>query len=512
MDSEGRPDITALQYVKGLGSGSYGHVWEASWLSGGKHVAVKFPKISNSDPSWKRKFIRECKMIKNLHHDNIVDVHRVSSYDVPLPYIIMEMADHGSLLSVAKKLRDSKNLTGGRKRCGMCVGVADGMQYLAEKHIVHRDLAARNVLVMRGEICKITDFGLTRRMMELSESVQPTAKYFSVQPGQNYVTSQDNPDGPFPLFWSAPETYHAKCTTKGDVWSFGVVLWEVMSFGLTPFLSDSALWRVAANTERMKEFFLSSPDNRLPKPDDCLDEIYDLMQLTWKIQPSERPTFRQLKEKLREVYNTQLIVSPSSHSAVAVQIPPASAVAVQAPPVSAVAAQIPPVSAVAAQIPPVSAVAAQTPPVSAVTAQTPPLSAVAVQTPTVSAVTVQTPPTMPGDVQTQRSKAAVAQAARSKVAEAKTERSKTGAVRTARSKAMAGKATRSKTAVAQPARSKVVVAHGAYSKVVVAQTSRSKLVTVKTARSKVVTVQTTRSKNLRVQATLPAASKRRRTK
>ncbi|XP_065186282.1 ephrin type-A receptor 4a-like [Sycon ciliatum] len=505
MDNNGRPDIKDVLYVKLLGSGAFGHVWEASWLSGGKHVAVKFPGINahkNATWKWKTDFIRECKMIQSLHHDNIVHVHRVSSDNAPMPYIIMEMADHGSLLSVVTDLRGNDKLTGGRKRCGMCVGVANGMQYLAEKHIVHRDLAARNVLVMRGEICKITDFGLTRRMMELSESVQPSAKYFSGETGQDYFSTQENPDGPFPLFWSAPETYHAKGTTEGDVWSFGVVLWEVMSFGLTPFLSDSALWRVAANTERMKEFFLSSPDNRLPKPDDCLDEIYDLMQLTWKIQPSERPTFRQLKEKLREVYNTQLIVSPSSHSAVAVQIPPASAVAVQAPPVSAVAAQIPPVSAVAAQ----------TPPVSAVTAQTPPLSAVAVQTPTVSAVTVQTPPTMPGDVQTQRSKAAVAQAARSKVAEAKTERSKTGAVRTARSKAMAGKATRSKTAVAQPARSKVVVAHGAYSKVVVAQTSRSKLVTVKTARSKVVTVQTTRSKNLRVQATLPAASKRRRTK
>ena len=145
------------------------------------------------------------------------------------------------------------------------------MQYLESKDLVHRDLAARNILVNDSNTAKVSDFGL--------------AKY------GDYTAE----GGKFPIKWTAPEALRDnKFTNKSDMWSFGILLWEVYSFGRVPYpripLSD-----VVMHVER---------GYRMEAPDGCPQEIYSIMMLAWEIDPKQRPTFKQVLEKLNNLRAT----------------------------------------------------------------------------------------------------------------------------------------------------------------------------------------------------------------
>ncbi|KAF2361845.1 Serine-threonine/tyrosine-protein kinase catalytic domain [Trinorchestia longiramus] len=142
-----------------------------------------------------------------------------------------------------------------------------GMQYLEQKRFVHRDLACRNLLLSSPTLVKITDFGLSRATGQ----------------GKDYYTAQQG--GKWPLKWYAPESInYGRFTHSSDVWSYGVTLWEMYTYGDQPY----------GNLPGFEVVKLLERDERLPQPQECSNAVYRLMLRCWHHNPNQRPTFEQL--------------------------------------------------------------------------------------------------------------------------------------------------------------------------------------------------------------------------
>ncbi|XP_004365097.2 tyrosine-protein kinase Src42A [Capsaspora owczarzaki ATCC 30864] len=150
--------------------------------------------------------------------------------------------------------------------------IALGMEYLGTLNFVHRDLAARNCLVGQGMVVKVADFGLSREL-------EDEEKYYRMQTNRE-----------LPLKWMAPETMTGpKFSSMSDVWSFGVTVWECCSYGAVPYgkvNGAEALAHVAAG-------------GRLPMPENCMPELYNVMMTCWNVIPEFRPSFSQLVKALK---------------------------------------------------------------------------------------------------------------------------------------------------------------------------------------------------------------------
>ena len=300
-----------VRYVRQIGQGNFGVVFMGrmvahDYFSSNKDdetmVAVKTLKDECQEAL--EDFAREARIMLQLDHPNIIKLYGVSTDDSPF-YLVFEYMDLGDLSkflrdhasSRQRRLMDPSGYRRSRTEstlsddppslshhqlADMCKQIAAGMEYLADRCHVHRDLACRNCLVKSctnadetcsGVIVKIGDFGMSHDLYQKN--------YYRVE-GQAVL----------PIRWMSPEAViFGKFSTAGDVWSFGVTMWEIFSFAMQPYFGFS--------NEEVTKYIRTG--RHLERPNDCPEKIYAIMQQCWALEPDERPTFCDLQDQINEV-------------------------------------------------------------------------------------------------------------------------------------------------------------------------------------------------------------------
>ncbi|XP_039210180.1 fibroblast growth factor receptor 1 isoform X1 [Crotalus tigris] len=293
LPEDPRWELTRDRLILGkpLGEGCFGQVVLAEAIGLDKDKPNRVTKVAvkmlKSDATEKdlSDLISEMEMMKMIgKHKNIINLLGACTQDGPL-YVIVEYASKGNLREYLQARRPP-----GMEYCynpthvpeeqlsfkdlvSCAYQVARGMEYLASKKCIHRDLAARNVLVTEDIVMKIADFGLARDIHHI-----------------DYYKKTTN--GRLPVKWMAPEALFDRIYThQSDVWSFGVLLWEIFTLGGSPY--------PGVPVEEL--FKLLKEGHRMDKPSNCTNELYMMMRDCWHAVPSQRPTFKQLVEDLDRI-------------------------------------------------------------------------------------------------------------------------------------------------------------------------------------------------------------------
>ena len=258
-------DRKSIHLVKKLGAGRFGEVWMGIW-NNTTEVAVKALEPGTMNAS---EFLEEAALMKKFRHQNLVQLYAVCTQEEPI-YIITELMKHGSLWEYLRADGCSLKLP---QLIDMGAQVASGMAYLEEKNYIHRDLAARNILVGENLICKVADFGLARVIDEDIYEAHTGAK--------------------FPIKWTAPEAaMYDHFSIKSDVWSFGILLYELITYGCLPYPGMNN----AQVTEALQTGY------RMPCPMGCPEGLYKIMRDCWKDDAESRPGFELLQLRLEDIF------------------------------------------------------------------------------------------------------------------------------------------------------------------------------------------------------------------
>uniref|UniRef100_A0A673KAZ7 receptor protein-tyrosine kinase n=1 Tax=Sinocyclocheilus rhinocerous TaxID=307959 RepID=A0A673KAZ7_9TELE len=272
-----------IKFEDVIGEGNFGQVIKAMVKKDGikMSAAIKMLKEFASENDH-RDFAGELEVLCKLgQHPNIINLIGACENRGYL-YIAIEYAPYGNLLDFLRKSRVLETDPAFAKEHGtastltsqqllqFAADVATGMHYLSDKQFIHRDLAARNVLVGESLVAKIADFGLSR--------------------GEEVYVKKTM--GRLPVRWMAMESLnYSVYTTKSDVWSFGVLLWEIVSLGGTPYCGMTC----AELYEKLPQGY------RMEQPRNCDDEVYELMRQCWRDRPYERPPFSQISVQLNRM-------------------------------------------------------------------------------------------------------------------------------------------------------------------------------------------------------------------
>uniref|UniRef100_A0A3B4Y4F5 receptor protein-tyrosine kinase n=1 Tax=Seriola lalandi dorsalis TaxID=1841481 RepID=A0A3B4Y4F5_SERLL len=271
-------DVSFISIERIIGAGEFGEVCSGPLRLPGKReiqVAIKTLKAGYTEQQ-RRDFLWEASIMGQFNHPNIIRLEGVVTKSKPV-MIITEYMENGSLDTFLKKNDGQFTVI---QLVGMLRGIASGMRYLSDMGYVHRDLAARNILVNSNLVCKVSDFGLSRVLEDDPEAAYTTR------------------GGKIPIRWTAPEAIaYRKFTSASDVWSYGIVMWEVMSYGERPY------WEMS-NQDVIKAI---EESYRLPGPMDCPESLYHLMMDCWQRERSNRPKFDEIVCLL-----DKLIRNPSS--------------------------------------------------------------------------------------------------------------------------------------------------------------------------------------------------------
>jgi hypothetical protein len=263
--------IIAIENVtieRELGAGHFGLVFKGmlydAKLDQKRDVAIKRVHDNVKDTREIVTFFQEAMIMRDFEHENVLSLIGVAfTKEEGMPLVVVPYMANGDLRSYIRDKRISILVS---ELIRMAIDIAKGMEYLEFNKVVHRDLAARNCLIDHRVNVVVSDFGLSRDIY--------SSEYYRSGTGKQ-----------MPIRWMAPECmeFH-QFTSKSDVWSFGVVVWEVMTRGQIPYGTMSN-WEVEVALKLGK---------RLDKPDSCPTFLYDIMTLCWSRDPDERPTFAEL--------------------------------------------------------------------------------------------------------------------------------------------------------------------------------------------------------------------------
>ncbi|XP_027989807.2 ephrin type-B receptor 3 isoform X3 [Eptesicus fuscus] len=319
-------DVSCVKIEEVIGAGEFGEVCRGRLKQPGRRevfVAIKTLKVGYTERQ-RRDFLSEASIMGQFDHPNIIRLEGVVTKSRPV-MILTEFMENCALDSFLR-LNDGQFTV--IQLVGMLRGIAAGMKYLSEMNYVHRDLAARNILVNSNLVCKVSDFGLSRFLED--DPSDPTYTSSLVQEaagrepggGANQAGAQGwgsarshrvkgmcppHQGGKIPIRWTAPEAIaYRKFTSASDVWSYGIVMWEVMSYGERPYW-DMSNQDVINAVEQ---------DYRLPPPMDCPTALHQLMLDCWVRDRNLRPKFSQivntLDKLIRNAASLKVIASAQS--------------------------------------------------------------------------------------------------------------------------------------------------------------------------------------------------------
>lgn len=253
----------SILLVKKIETGKFSEVWEGLW-NDTTSVTVKTAKLNVIDTKSLRK---EIEILKQLSHPNLIQLYAVCTKGEPI-YIITELTKYGNLFQY---LRGDGRLLELPQIINMMVQIAAGMAYLGENNYIHQDLAARNVMLAEGLVCKLSGFGSVQAI---------SAGIYEAHPGIKV-----------PIKWTALEVImYSYFTIKSDVWSFGIVMYELVTRGRLPYtgMNNSQVVQSLKNNYRM------------PCPPSCPEHLYEIMTECWREDAATRPTFEELQSRLEE--------------------------------------------------------------------------------------------------------------------------------------------------------------------------------------------------------------------
>ncbi|XP_041336179.1 ephrin type-A receptor 3 isoform X1 [Pyrgilauda ruficollis] len=284
-------DASNISIDKVVGAGEFGEVCSGRLKLPSKKeisVAIKTLKVGYTEKQ-RRDFLGEASIMGQFDHPNIIRLEGVVTKSKPV-MIVTEYMENGSLDSFLRKHDAQFTVI---QLVGMLRGIASGMKYLSDMGYVHRDLAARNILINSNLVCKVSDFGLSRVLED-----DPEAAYTTRDGQMDSLVLFCSQGGKIPIRWTSPEAIaYRKFTSASDAWSYGIVLWEVMSYGERPY------WEMS-NQDVIKAV---DEGYRLPPPMDCPAALYQLMLDCWQKDRNNRPKFEQIVSIL-----DKLIRNPSS--------------------------------------------------------------------------------------------------------------------------------------------------------------------------------------------------------
>uniref|UniRef100_A0A8C5FZ42 Macrophage-stimulating protein receptor n=1 Tax=Gouania willdenowi TaxID=441366 RepID=A0A8C5FZ42_GOUWI len=267
-------EMLIVQHHRIIGKGHFGTVYHGYFTDHSYreiHCAVKsLNRITDVDEV--EQFLKEGIIMKGFHHSNVLSLLGILLPQEGLPLVVLPYMKHGDLRHF---MRCEKRNPTVKDLIGFGLQVTKGMEYLAQKKFVHRDLAARNCMLDESYTVKVADFGMARDVFD--------KEYYSVQ---------DHRKAKLPVKWMAIESLQTqKFTSKSDVWSFGVLMWEMLTRGASPYPE--------VDPYDITRYLLKG--RRLPQPQFCPDPLYRIMLQCWDPDPELRPSFSTLASAVSSI-------------------------------------------------------------------------------------------------------------------------------------------------------------------------------------------------------------------